>query len=127
MRNLFLVLLVFLAAASPSIRADEGRIPIFQPTTITSTGSYVVTRDITVASGNVITIQASYVTLDLNGKTLTIQSTVPEDTVIGIGPGASNLRVRNGRAVGGWRGVASLLGGALGVLEVGQVWFSGRT
>jgi len=119
-------LFVLLMAAGHTLLADEGRIPIFQPTTITSTGSYVVTRDITVASGNVITIQASYVTLDLNGKTLTIQSTVPEDTVIGIGPGASNLRVRNGRVVGGWRGVANLLGGALGVLEVSKVSFSGH-
>src|SRR5262245_37924449 len=32
-------------------RADEGRIPIFQPTTITSSGSYILTRNITVPLG----------------------------------------------------------------------------
>src|SRR5262245_27053413 len=116
MRNLFLVLLVFLAAASPSIRADEGRIPIFQPTTITSSGSYVLTRDITVASGNVITIQASDVTLDLNGKTL--QNTSASNVLIAIDTGASTVRVKNGKLLGGSTGIANIAGAGPILLDV---------
>ena len=46
--------LLLLAAFSGATFAAEGRIPIFQPTTITESGRYVVTRAISVvASGYV--------------------------------------------------------------------------
>jgi len=41
--------LVILPAAP--ILADEARIPIFQPTTITQPGYYILTRDLSPASG----------------------------------------------------------------------------
>ena len=34
------------SVAMPSAWAEEGRIPIFEPTTISVPGSYVLTRDI---------------------------------------------------------------------------------
>jgi len=42
--------LVILPAAP--IQADEARIPIFQPTTITQPGHYVLTRDISNGAGD---------------------------------------------------------------------------
>ena len=55
--------LVILPAAP--ILADEARIPIFQPTTITQPGYYILTRDLSPASGTAITIQSDGVTVDL--------------------------------------------------------------
>jgi len=57
----------------------------------------------------VITIQASDVTLDLNGKTLQITST--SNSLISIDTGVSTLRVSNGK----------LLGGALGIFHPSAV------
>jgi len=60
--------LVVLAAltASPCLAA-EGRTPIAVPTTISSPGQYVVTRNIASGVGTIITIDADDVDLDLNG------------------------------------------------------------
>jgi hypothetical protein len=58
------------AAAVTSLPAANGDIPVFQATTITQPGRYVVTRDIT-TQGDVVVIQTSGVTLDLNGHTIT--------------------------------------------------------
>ena len=121
MRRLLQLLFVLLAGAGLGIRADEGRIPIFQPTTITSSGSYVLTRDITVASGNVFTIQASDVTLDLNGRT--VQVTSPGGYLIAIDTGASTLRVKNGALIGGQFGIANIGGTVPILLDVEKVDF----
>src|SRR5438093_7812333 len=58
--------LVILPAAP--ILADEARIPIFQPATITQPGYYILTRDLSPASGTAITIQSDGVTVDLNRR-----------------------------------------------------------
>lgn len=108
MRRLGIPALVVLAASITGTPGDEGRVPISQPTTITKSGSYLLTRDISVASGNLITIQASDVTLDLNGKALQIVAT--SDVLIALGSGASRLRVKNGRLIGGASGVATIAG-----------------
>lgn len=54
--------------------ADEGRIPIYQPTTITQPGHYVLTRDVLHAEDSdapaPIVIQAGSVILDLNGHAI---------------------------------------------------------
>lgn len=73
--------------------AHAGRIPIAAhmiPYTITNSGSYVVTDNLN-ATGTAITVNADFVTLDLNGYTVS-------GTVNGIlqSPGRYGLTVRNG-------------------------------
>ncbi len=66
--------LAAVAALPLYVCADEGKTPIYEPTVITDSGSYVVTRDI-VAAGTIIDINRPAepdiaVTIDLNGYTL---------------------------------------------------------
>ena len=61
------VLALFVALFAGSLSADEGRIPLYEQTTITMPGSYIVTRNISAAAGPVLTIVAEGVTVDLNG------------------------------------------------------------
>lgn len=97
-----LPLLALLAAsASAPLLASDGRIPIYQPTFITQPGAYYLTRDVASSSGSVITIYASGVTLDLAGHT--IDATGANSAIYAYGAG--NLRVSNGRIVGGFTGV----------------------
>jgi hypothetical protein len=75
----------------------EPRAPISSaPATIAKSGSYYLTTNITVSSGNAITIQANNVMLDLNG--FTISSTEnPATTGCGIlANGVTNLTMING-------------------------------
>ena len=67
-----LVLLLSLVALP--VFGAEGRTPIWQPTTLGSTGKYIVTRNIVSAAGPVITVAGSStenIDIDLNGMTLT--------------------------------------------------------
>ena len=57
-----LVLFALAGGAAVPLVADEGRIPIFQQTTITQSGHYVVTRSFSVSSGSAILIDADKVT-----------------------------------------------------------------
>jgi parallel beta-helix repeat protein len=91
-----------LIAASASLVADEGRIPIFVPTTIIQPGSYFVSRPIS-ANVVIVTINASDVVLDLNGMTLS--GTSPATTVIELGAGVTHVIIRNGHILGGLRGI----------------------
>ena len=51
--------------------AESGRIPIFKPIVITESGSYVVTRDFNVTTGNAIAISNNAsVTIDFAGHTI---------------------------------------------------------
>ena len=61
------LLAVLLAVVTVPAFADEGRTPLYEPTTITMPGSYVVTRNISSATGPVLTITAEGVSVDLNG------------------------------------------------------------
>ena len=91
------------AAAVTPLPAANGDIPIYQPTTITAPGRYVVTRDIT-AQGDVIVLQSGGVSLDLNGHTITsiTGSGVVLDLVGAVVPIDD---VANGRIVGGVTGI----------------------
>jgi hypothetical protein len=60
----------------------EARTPISSPMTITNSGSYYLTTNLAVSSGNGIVIDANNVTLDLNG--FTISSTAPSPAGTGI-------------------------------------------
>lgn len=65
------------AATMKTLDQIEPRTPINQvslPFTINASGSYYVTENLSVASGNAITINASGVTLDLSGFTITSTS-----------------------------------------------------
>lgn len=81
-------------AASITASADEGRIPLFEPTTITESGHYVVTNDFEAASGPAIRVEALDVTIDLNGHT------VRGDVVTAPTYGEHHLWLMNGRVVG---------------------------
>jgi hypothetical protein len=80
----------------------EPRTPISSaPFTITDPGSYYLTTNITVSSGNAITIVTNGVTLDLNG--FTISSTAPgaAGTGIRLSDSLQNLTILNGFIQGG--------------------------
>jgi parallel beta helix pectate lyase-like protein/copper-binding protein NosD len=115
MRRLLFTIFVLLAGSAAAALADEGRIPIFKPTTITQSGSYVVTRDITVASGAIITVQASDVTLDLNGKKL--QMTNPTDAIIFLDTQTSTFRVKDGTLIGGAVAITNTFAGGPALLD----------
>jgi len=105
------VLLGFLLAAfAVSLgRTDEGRTPIYRPTTITAPGHYVVTRDFSYPSGSGVLIQANNVTLDLDGHTITGPACGFGDTAIKIDTSAATqgIVIRNGRLLGGCLGIWS--------------------
>ena len=107
-------------------RADQGRIPVFQPVVLTQPGSYVLTRDITATSGIPIDIQASHVTLDLNGHGITGGGSVPR--LIEIESPYTDIRIENGRLIGGIKGI--YLNGAAGnpgtSVSIHAVDFSGQ-
>ena len=94
------LVLVILPAAP--ILADEARIPIFQPTTITQPGYYILTRDLSPASVTAITIQADNVTVDLNGRAI---NSAPSQGAIAVNGAFQNVTIRNGRLLGGDFGV----------------------
>jgi len=80
----------------------EPRAPITNATavTISAPGSYYLTTNITVGSGNAITITANNVTLDLNG--FSVISTNPSATGYGIllSGSRANITILNGHIVG---------------------------
>jgi hypothetical protein len=78
----------------------EARTPLSVATTISQSGSYYLTTNITVNSGNGITISADNVSLDLNG--FTISSTAPSATGYGIYlSDQRNITIINGSVAGG--------------------------
>jgi len=95
------LVLVVALTGSPCLAA-EGRTPIAVPTTITSPGQYVVTRNIASGAGTIITIDTDDVDLDLNGFLLD-----------GSGSGASvisgtahtGLVIRNGKLIQDFIGI----------------------
>jgi hypothetical protein len=80
----------------------EPRIPIASaPITLPAPGSYYLTTNVTVSSGNAITINANNVTLDLNGFTISSTET-PAANGIGISlNGVTNIVICNGQIGGG--------------------------
>jgi hypothetical protein len=104
------------AAPGPTMKSldqIEARTPISSaPFTITTSGSYYLTTNVTVSSGDAITISANNVTLDLNG--FTISSTRPvatTDTAILLSGPRTNISIYNGYISGG---VTNSAGGVFG-------------
>jgi len=102
-RILLIALFLAIGAAGPGL-ADEGRRLLYQPTTITEPGSYLLTRDLDVGDSSAITIDADGVVLDLGGRTIT-KSPGATGNSVSIAAGNTDVVVRNGRIVGGDRGV----------------------
>ncbi len=100
----FLILVLSLLAGLPAMSASPARIPVFEPgTTISTPGDYVLTRNLSNASGPVITITADGVDLDLGGFSLN-GSSAAEDVVFIDGATAGTqlgVTLRNGRLDGG--------------------------
>src|SRR5262245_253039 len=102
-RSLLSVLTVLPLACAATF-AGNGDVPLYQATTITAPGRYIVTRDIS-TQGNVIVIRSGGVTLDLNGHTLTSAAgTGVTVDMTAIRP-APCITVANGRIVGGDTGI----------------------
>jgi len=80
----------------------EARTPISSaPFTISVSGSYYLTTNLTVNGGNAITIATSGVTLDLNGFTIASTSPSTMDFGIDMHNGRRNLAILNGFIQGG--------------------------
>lgn len=70
--------------------------------TIAASGSYYLTTNITVSSGDAITIAADDVTLDLNGFTIaSTRPTATTDTAILLSGGRTNVAIYNGHISSG--------------------------
>ncbi len=92
------------APTMKTLQQIEPRTPITQasvPFTISAPGSYYVTEDLTVASGNVITIAASGVSLDLGGFSLSTTANPAAGTAVLFSGAPSNVSIRNGHILGG--------------------------
>lgn len=87
-------LAILLTICATAALAADGRRPIAAhqvPFSITQSGSYVVTEDLTFAGlGNAILVDASHVTLDLNGHTV---------TATGFGDAIAQVATNRGLAV----------------------------
>lgn len=105
--NVVTVCALVLAGVGAAL-ADEGKIPLFEPSTITQPGHYLVTRDIDTATGPVFDIQADGVRLDLGGHTLNLSSAAADVIRISSGGSARGIEIVNGRIKGGYNGVATL-------------------
>lgn len=91
---------------------DEGRIPIFAPTTIVAPGRYFLSTSIATMVGSIITIGVDDVDIDLNGFVLSSTATAPVISATGV----EGVTIRNGRITGGTAGT-SIVGGTRVVLE----------
>jgi hypothetical protein len=80
----------------------EPRTPITNTTavTISASGSYYLTANITVTTGNAISINASGVTLDLNGFTIASTSASPSGNGILLAPELPDITILNGHITG---------------------------
>jgi hypothetical protein len=90
------------APTMKTLQQVEPRTPISSaPFTITEPGSYYLTTNLTVSSGNAITITTNGVTLDLNGYTIRSTANPAGGSAILIGDGLRNLAILNGNIEGG--------------------------
>jgi hypothetical protein len=99
MRRTVLQGLAIAALLTGAARADEARVPIYMPTTISAAGHYFLTRNIDANGGDGLTIATSEVTVDLNG--FTISSSGASGRLIVLSDGVQDITVRNGRLAGG--------------------------
>jgi hypothetical protein len=90
------------APTMKTLEQIEPRTPIATaPFTITQPGSYYLTTNLTVSSGNAITIATNGVTLDLNGFTISSTANPASGTAVLINSGLRNVAILNGHIQGG--------------------------
>ncbi|UCF66645.1 MAG: right-handed parallel beta-helix repeat-containing protein [Acidobacteriota bacterium] len=96
---------LLLAISGMGAEASGGRIPIYQlPITIGEPGAYYLSRDVThTGGGESIIIQASDVTIDFDGHTLTKENA--GNYAIASDGDYTNITIRNGKLVGGNIGI----------------------
>jgi hypothetical protein len=90
------------------VSADEGRIPVWEPTTIDAPGHYILTRDIATTGTEAIAILSDGVTLDLGGRTISLGDSTQYGVRVdlsGVPAGKIGIVIRNGRIVGGQIGI----------------------
>src|SRR5262245_33302559 len=97
MKRVLISMLLWPIVALGGAAANEGRIPISQPTTISQPGHYVLTRDLSVTAGTGITIHSDNVVLNLNGGSI---SSTSSDAIVKIDDGFKDVTVSNGRLNG---------------------------
>jgi hypothetical protein len=85
--RLFTVTLFVAMFAGSFLQAGDGKTPIWEATTLSSPGNYIVTRDIVTAAGPVLNILMENVTVDLNGFTL--RTADPSAAVVRFAPPAA--------------------------------------
>ncbi len=80
-----------------SLDQIEARTPISAlPFTIGTSGSYYLTKNLSVTTGNAITINANSVTLDLNGFTISSTSSPANGAGILLSSGIHDITITNG-------------------------------
>lgn len=91
------------AATMKTLSQIEPRTPISTaPFTINAPGSYYLTQNISVTTGNAITVNASNVTIDLNGYTISsTQNPAATAAAIYINNTCSNIAITNGHVNSG--------------------------
>jgi len=101
------ITLAIVAAASTTARGDGRPHRIASgPYTITESGSYIVTWDISVITPPAITITAPDVTIDLDGRSVGTPGYDNGDVIL-LSSGAGRLQIKNGRLIGGTQCISS--------------------
>lgn len=96
------------APTMKTLEQIEARTPISSaPFTINASGSYYLTGNLTVTTGNAITISTDDVTLDLNGFTISSTASPASGAGVLLPSLRKNVTVRNGRI----RGTTTVAGG----------------
>jgi hypothetical protein len=111
------------APTMKSLAQIEPRTPIASaPFTISAPGSYYLTTNLAITSGNAVTINASHVTLDLNGFTISSSDTGADPSGTGIllinsntipgQIGLRDIRIYNGNIAGSYTNNSGVWQGA---------------
>jgi hypothetical protein len=105
------------APTMKSLDQIEARTPISTlPFTISTSGSYYLTKNLSVTTGDAITISVNNVTLDLNGFTLSSSASPAGGTAIAPNGSLTDITILNGHIVGSFQhGIRYT--GALGFLK----------
>ncbi len=142
MRKRVALLGLMWALALSSAVAADGATPVWEPTTISTPGKYVLTRNISDTLNPVISITADNVTLDLNGFQISGDAnafaadvvlvsgngvTVTNGTILGggaavrVSASATQFALSNLVLGGGRTGVGTAAGSALGLVEGNRI------
>jgi hypothetical protein len=103
----------------------EARTPISSaPFTLSASGSYYLTTNLTVSSGNAITITANNVTLDLNGFTIRSTAVAAAGTAILLSGGSASIAIYHGHISSGVTNTAAGVFGGGGFAN--GIYYSGN-